>query len=133
MLVMVGVALALLRTRRAGITTGLELCLGGGGVVLGLTGDNPAGRLADVGAIQVQPDAPAQLGDRLLCKTSVGAGSADLGALEAPRETAGQGVTVELPIPRMGLISLARVAFDIWSSAFGDGWARLTARTDIEP
>lgn len=41
-----------------------------------------ARRGADVGAIEIQPNAPAKLGDPVFSETGVGAGGARLGAIE---------------------------------------------------
>lgn len=71
MLVHLGVALALLRARPAGLAARFELRLRSGCVVLGLASQDAASGVADVGAVQVQPDALTQLRDHLLGQTSV--------------------------------------------------------------
>ena len=52
-------------------------------VGLGLTGHDPAGRVAHVGAVKVEPNAPHQLGHVRLAEAGVGAAGARGGTVEA--------------------------------------------------
>src|SRR5699024_10350330 len=75
--------LALLGAGLARRLTGLEQCTVEGIVLARLTGQDSAGRLADVGAILVQADALGQLRHLVLGQAGVRAGGTGLGALEA--------------------------------------------------
>ena len=70
-------------------------------VRFGAARGNPAGGEAKVGAVEIEADAPAQLGDLLFGEAGVGAGRAGLGAGEAIFDAA-QKIRVGTVFLRMG-------------------------------
>jgi hypothetical protein len=73
---MVGrVAIALLGTSATCDNAGLERGSYDAEIGLGLTGHDPAGRVAHVGAVKVEPNAPHQVGHVRLAEAGVGAAS----------------------------------------------------------
>ena len=91
----VGVSLALFGTDSAGG----RACLESDGEHLRLerrlAGDDAPGRVAEVGAIEVEPDAPVQSFWIRLAEAGVGAGRTRLSAVETGANTGGQCVTGE--------------------------------------
>src|SRR5829696_9538248 len=100
---MVGVALAFLGARRAALPARRDLGPRELGDVLRLPGENVAGGIADVRAVQAEPDAPAEVGHLLLGQIRVGAGDTAPGAGKALVDAAGQSIAVELSRIRMCL------------------------------
>jgi hypothetical protein len=72
-------------------------------VGLGLTGHNPAGRVAHVGAVKVEPNAPHQLGHVRLAEAGVGAAGARGGTVEALVDAVQEKVAIKSDRPRMPL------------------------------
>jgi hypothetical protein len=72
-------------------------------VGLGLTGHHSAGRVADVGAIKVEPNAAHELRHIRLAEAGVGAACARGGTVEALVNAAQQHVAIEHDGPRMPL------------------------------
>jgi hypothetical protein len=101
------VAVALLGAR----TTCDNACLDRGSddaeVRLGLAGHDAAGRVAHVGAVEVEPNAPHQLGHVRLAEAGVGAGGAGRGTVVALVDAAQQHVGVKAGRPRMALDDLS--------------------------
>ena len=62
---------------------------------LGLTGHDPAGRVAHVGAVEVEPNAPHQLGHVRLAEAGVGAAGARGGTVEALVNAAQEDVAIK--------------------------------------
>lgn len=83
MLVHVGVALALLGTERTSLRARLQGRDDYLFVAAGPAGADSARRQADVGAIEVEPDALPEFRSHPLCQASVGAGRAALGTAVA--------------------------------------------------
>jgi hypothetical protein len=90
-LVHIDVARALLGAGGARLTADLELRLRHWRVVLGLPGKHSARSRADVGAVEVQPDALSELGDAILGKAGVGARLTGLRARDARLDARRQG------------------------------------------
>src|SRR5690606_24738765 len=93
-LVLVRVLLALLGAQPAGRPEGLDLLADERVRRLGLAGEDAAGGGADVGAVEVEPDAPPEHVELLLGEAGVGAGRAGLLALEAVVRAGDEGVEV---------------------------------------
>ena len=72
-------------------------------VGLGLTGHDPAGRVAHVGAVKIEPNAPHQLGHVRLAEAGVGAARARGRAVEALVNAPQEEVAIEADGPRMPL------------------------------
>jgi hypothetical protein len=70
---------------------------------LGLTGHHPPGRVAHVGTVEVEPNAPHQLGHVILAKACVSAAGARDGTLETRVNAAQQDVTINADGPGMSL------------------------------
>ena len=70
-------------------------------VGLGLTGHDPAGRVAHVGAVKIEPNAPHQLGHVRLAEGGVGAARARGRAVEALVDAPQVEVAIEADGPRM--------------------------------
>ena len=99
-----GMLLALVRAGGAGGAAGLDEAAHESRVGLSAAGEDPSGGGADVGAVQVGRDAPAQLGDHLLGQARVRAGGAGLGALEAGLDAFGELLLVDgAEVLRVGL------------------------------
>jgi hypothetical protein len=102
--VMVGrVAITLLGASATCDNTGLERGAYDAEVGLGLTGDDPARRVAHVGAIKVEPNAPHQLGHVRLAEAGVGAAGARGGTVEALVDAPQEEVAIKFDRPRMPL------------------------------
>jgi hypothetical protein len=101
---MVGrVAITLLGASATCDNTGLERGAYDADIGLGLTGHDPARRVAHVGAVKVEPNAPHQLGHVRLAEAGVGAAGARGGTVEALVNAAQQHITIEAEWPRMAL------------------------------
>jgi hypothetical protein len=74
----------------AGGPAGFEHGPDDGGTVAGLPGQDGAGYGADVGAVQVGPDAPGEISDHLFGETGIGARGTGLGTFEAGGNARGQ-------------------------------------------
>lgn len=72
-------------------------------VGLGLAGHDSANRVADIRAVEIEPDAPNQLQHVRLAEAGVGAAGAGGGAVEALLDTAKEQVAVETDRTRMPL------------------------------
>jgi hypothetical protein len=72
-------------------------------VGFGLTGHDPARRVAHVGAVKVEPNAPHQLGHVRLAEAGVGAAGARGGTVEALVNAVQEDVAVKSDRPRMAL------------------------------
>ena len=94
MLVHLRVLAALLGTDTAGRPAGFELSADEAQVGLGLAGEDAPGGAADVGAVEVEPDAAAEHPNLLFAKTGVGTGDATLLTLEAGVDTGAQRIKV---------------------------------------
>src|SRR5699024_338237 len=90
------VLLALITTRPAGGDAGLEVGPGDVGVVTGVAGQDPRRGRAAVGAVEVGPDALAQVRDHLLAQARVRARGARLRAGDEGLDDAGQQLSVEV-------------------------------------
>jgi hypothetical protein len=74
------------------------------GVVAGVSGQHPARRVADVGAVEVGADARGQLGDHVLAEARVRAGRTGLSALDTGLDALLQLPTVDsAEVLRVGL------------------------------
>ena len=91
-------------------TTCDDACLDRGayhaGVGLGLTGHDPAGRVAHIGAVKIEPYTPHQIGHVRLAEAGVGATRARGGTVEALVNAAQQHVAIKADGPRMPLDDL---------------------------
>ncbi len=102
--VMVGrVAIALLGASTTGDNARVNRRAYDAEVGLGLTGHDPAGRVAHVGAVKIEPNAPHQLGHARLAEAGVGAAGAGGDTVEALVNTAQQHVAIKADGPRMPL------------------------------
>jgi hypothetical protein len=100
--VMVGrVALALLGARTTRDSARLERGAYDAKVRFGLTGQDPAGGLAHIGAVEVQPDAPHQLRHIRLAEARVGTGGTGGRAVEALVDAAQKQISIEADRARM--------------------------------
>jgi hypothetical protein len=70
---------------------------------LGLTGHHPPGRVAHVGTVEVEPNAPHQLRHVRLAEACVSAAGASDGTLETRVNAAQQDITINADGPRMSL------------------------------
>ena len=105
---MVGrVAIALLGASTTCDNASLDRSAYDADVGLGLTGHDPAGRVAHVGAIKIEPNAPHQLGDVRLAEAGVGAARASGGTVEALLNAAQEDVAIKAAGPRMPLDDLS--------------------------
>lgn len=93
---MVGVCGALIPAGLAGLHAGLELGTGDVRVVAGVPREHSCCGLADVGAVEVGPDALAQVGDLVFTQAGVRTGGAGLGAGEEGVHGAGEEVAVQV-------------------------------------
>jgi|tagenome__1003787_1003787.scaffolds.fasta_scaffold20830721_2 hypothetical protein len=90
----------------AGVTcdnAALERSAHDAGVGLGLTGNDAARRLADVGAVKVEPNAPHQLGHVRLAQAGIGAAGARGGTVEAFVDAAEEELAIKCDRPRVPL------------------------------
>ena len=100
----VGVGFALCGAACAGDTAGLQEGSGDVGVVAGMPGQHCAGGGADVGAVQVGPDALRQLGNHVLAEAGVGARRTGFAAGEAGMDTVSQLLSINVAkILRVGI------------------------------
>jgi hypothetical protein len=72
-------------------------------VDFGLAGHHAADRLADVGAVEAEPDAPDQLRHVRLAEAGIGAARAGGGAIEALVDAAQEQVAIKADGPRVPL------------------------------
>ena len=115
---MVGrVAFALLGARTTGDHARLEPGAGDADVGFGLAGQDAADAVADIGAVEIEPDAPDQLRHVWLAKAGVGAGGTRGRTVEALVNTEQQQVALQADRPGMPLddvsnrhVGLLRVA-----------------------
>jgi hypothetical protein len=97
------VVVALLGTRTTCDNACLDRCADDPEVGLGLTSHNPARREAQIGAVEIEPNAPHQLGHVRLPEAGVGAAGASSGTVEALVDAAQQHLTIKADGPRMPL------------------------------
>ena len=102
MLVMLGVALALLGAGGAGLPAALDLSPGGLRLVFRLAADHASGSDADVSAVQAEANAPPHLSEVLLGEVGVHADRAAASAVVALGDASGERLAVDLARPRMG-------------------------------
>lgn len=88
MRVMAGMLVAFLGALMAGFGAGLDETAHDLGVVAGAAGSDAAGGAADVGAVEIQPDALPQVGHGVLRQASIGTRDAGLHAVEAAIDAA---------------------------------------------
>ena len=101
---MVGrVAITLLGASATCDNAGLERGAYDADIGLGLTGHDPARRVAHVGAVKVEPNAPHQLGHVRLAEAGVGAAGARGGTVEALVDAVQEEVAIKCDRPRMPL------------------------------
>jgi hypothetical protein len=97
------VALALIAAR----TTHHDACIDRGPndaeVDLGLAGHDAADRVADIGAVEIEPDGPDQLQRVRLAEGGISAGGTRGGTVEALVNTAQEQVAINADGPRMPL------------------------------
>src|SRR5918992_548214 len=99
---MVGrMAIALLGARTTRDNARLDRCAYDTEVGLGLTGHDPAGRVAHVGAVKIEPNAPHQLGHVRLAEAGVRATGARGGTVKALVNAAQQHVAIKTDGPRV--------------------------------
>jgi hypothetical protein len=101
--VVVGMALALLGAETADLATRRHLSARTRGDVLRLSREDVSGGIADVGTVQAEAYAPAQVGHVVLGQIGIGAGGAALRTRKALIDAAGQDVAVDLSRRRMCL------------------------------
>ena len=101
MLMVLGVALALLAAGRAGLPTALDLRPRGLRLVFRLPADHAAGRDANVGAVQAEANAPPHLSDVFLGEVGVHADRAAASAVVALGDASGERLAVDLARPRV--------------------------------
>ena len=93
---MVGrMAIALLGAGTTRDNARLDRCTHDTELGLGLTGHDPAGRVAHVGAVKVEPHAPHQLGHVRLAEAGVRAAGARGGTVEALVDAAQEEVAIK--------------------------------------
>ena len=101
-MVVVGrVAIALLGASTTRDNACLERAADEAEVGFGLTGHHPPGRVAHVGAVKTEPNAPDQFGHVRLAETGVSAPGARGGTVEALFNTAQQHVAINADRARM--------------------------------
>jgi hypothetical protein len=101
---MVGrVAITLLGASATCDDTGLDRGTYDADIGLGLTGHDPARRVAHVGAVKVEPNTPHQLGHVRLAEAGVGAAGARGGTVEALVNAVQEDVAIKSDRPRMPL------------------------------
>src|ERR671914_206010 len=100
--VMVGrVTIALLGAGTTRDNARLDRCTHDTELGLGLTGHDPAGRVAHVGAVETEPNAPHELGHVRLAEAGVRAAGARGGTVEALVTAAHEEVPIKPDGPRM--------------------------------
>src|SRR5918999_3645915 len=97
------VAIALLGARTTRDDARLERCAYDTEVGLGLTGHDPAGRVAHVGAVKTEANAPHQLGHVRLAEAGIRAAGARGGTVEALLDAAHEDVPIKADRPGMPL------------------------------
>jgi hypothetical protein len=97
------VAITLLGASAACDDTGLECGAYNADIGLGLTGHDPARRVAYDGAVKVEPNAPHQVGHVRLAEAGVGAAGARGGTVEALVNAVQEEVAIKSDRPRMPL------------------------------
>jgi hypothetical protein len=95
MLVVRGVELALLGAGEAGRRAGFDHCADQAKIGRGLPCHDPAGGIARVGAVEVEPNAADQLRQIALGQTSVRAGCAAGATVETLVDTAEESVAIQ--------------------------------------
>jgi hypothetical protein len=97
------VALALNGARTTHDDARLDRCPNDAQIDFGLAGQDAADRVADIGAVEIEPDGPDQLQCIWLAKTGVGAAGARGGTVVAVVNTAQEQVTIQADRPGMSL------------------------------
>ncbi|CBT74895.1 hypothetical membrane protein [Glutamicibacter arilaitensis Re117] len=87
MLVHASMLLAFGGTLLAGCPAGFKHCLDCRWVLAGLASQNVDGGVADIGAVEIGPDAETQLGDHVFGQARVGTRGTALGAFETGGDT----------------------------------------------
>ena len=95
MLVVGGVLIALFGTRQAGRRTTLEHCADEVKIGFGLPCHDPASRIAGVGAVEVEANAPDQLWQIALGETGVCAGGTAGGAVDTFLDAAKKCIAIQ--------------------------------------
>jgi hypothetical protein len=133
-----GVALALLGASEAGLCTGFDHCGDDAQIGGGLPRHDPAGRIADVGAVEVESNAADQLGQIALCEAGVCAGGTARGTVDTLIDAAEESVAVEAAGMRMQVDDLSNSHGLLSSERPGrrstTGWpcARASARLFVD-
>jgi hypothetical protein len=94
-LVVGGVLVALLGTREAGRRASFEYCADEVKIGFGLPCHDPASRIAGVGAVEVEPNAPDQLWQIALRQTGVCAGGTAGGAIDTFLDAAKESIAIQ--------------------------------------
>src|SRR6476620_2936216 len=102
MLMMLGVALALLGAGGAGLPAALHLRPRGLGLVIRLAADHASCRDADVGAVLAEANASPHLSDIFFGEIGVYANRGGASTLVALGDASGERLTVDLARPRVG-------------------------------
>jgi len=97
------VALALNGARTTHDDARLDRCPNDAQIDFGLAGQDAADRVADIGAVEIEPDGPDQLQCIWLAKTGVSAAGARGGTVVAVVNTAQEQVTIQADRPGMSL------------------------------
>jgi hypothetical protein len=97
------VALALHGARTTRDDARLDRCPDDAQIDFGLAGQDAADAVADVGAVEIEPDGPGQVQRVRLAKTGVRAAGAGGGTVVAVVNTAQQQVPIQADRPRMPL------------------------------
>jgi putative membrane protein len=97
------VVLALNGARTTHDDARLDRCPNDAQIDFGLAGQDAADRVADIGAVEIEPDGPDQLQCIWLAKTGVGAAGARGGTVVAVVNTAQEQVTIQAHRPGMSL------------------------------
>jgi hypothetical protein len=95
MVVVGGVSLAFLATDAAGRRAGFDRCTEEAEIGCGLARDDAAGRVADVGTVEVEPNAADQLLHVFLTEAGVGAARARSGTVETLVDTTQERAALE--------------------------------------
>jgi hypothetical protein len=97
------VAIALLGASTTSDNTCLDRGAYDADIGLGLTGHDPAGRVAHAGTVEVEPNAPHQLGHVRLAEAGVSAAGARSGTVETLVNAAQEEVAIKADGPRMSV------------------------------
>jgi hypothetical protein len=103
-----GMAIALLRAGEAGNRTGFDDRLDDAKIGRGLPHDDPAGCVACVGAVEVEPNAATQLHELVLAEAVICARSAAGGAIDALFHAAQEQVVIQVARMRMQVDDLLK-------------------------